>query len=118
MVIKAKALKCLLCGDIVYSRTNHDYRSCYCKNVSVDAGPSLIADGDYLGSLYSRIIIRQKLQSETIDYELDFSASEASDAVNTLYNDWNKSINKYGLHRDDSYSEEERIALKAKMELL
>lgn len=37
--IKIPALQCLVCGDIVYSRANHDCRFCSCSEVMVDAGP-------------------------------------------------------------------------------
>jgi len=30
-----KAIRCLMCKDIVYSRTAHDFRRCSCRNVSI-----------------------------------------------------------------------------------
>ena len=38
-IIKMAALKCLVCGDIIYSRANHDCHWCSCKSLMVDAGP-------------------------------------------------------------------------------
>lgn len=29
---------CLVCGDFIRSRNRHDYRTCSCKNISVDGG--------------------------------------------------------------------------------
>lgn len=32
------AAKCLLCGDIIESRSVHDFVTCNCGNISVDGG--------------------------------------------------------------------------------
>jgi hypothetical protein len=33
-------LKCLLCGDIIFSEYTHDFKSCSCDNCFVDGGYS------------------------------------------------------------------------------
>lgn len=30
--------KCLICGEIIESKTVHDYKTCSCGNLSVDGG--------------------------------------------------------------------------------
>ena len=30
--------QCLICGDIIESKTRHDYVTCSCGNISVDGG--------------------------------------------------------------------------------
>lgn len=37
-MIKRNAIRCLSCGDIIESKHVHDFKSCSCKNVSVDGG--------------------------------------------------------------------------------
>ena len=34
--------KCLICGDIIESKTVHDMKSCKCKALSVDGGLAYI----------------------------------------------------------------------------
>ena len=117
-MVKVRAFKCLLCGDVVYSRVAHDYRSCFCKNVSVDGGSLITVDGEQFGSFHSRILIRQKSQSEMVDCELNIEAQKSQHVERIFYNDWNKSIDNYGIIRDNKYNDDDRIAAKAKLELL
>lgn len=46
MAIKRNAVKCLLCGVIIESKSRHDLRWCNCGNVAVDGGL------DYLKRLF------------------------------------------------------------------
>lgn len=39
------AAKCLDCGDVVESKSRHDFRSCRCGNIFVDGGLSYIRRG-------------------------------------------------------------------------
>jgi len=42
-----KALYCKNCHNIIYSRTNHDYRACDCGKIAIDAcGERYIGDFD------------------------------------------------------------------------
>lgn len=36
--ITRNAMKCLRCGDVIESRTRHDFVTCSCGNISVDGG--------------------------------------------------------------------------------
>lgn len=36
--IKTNKIKCLFCGDIIESKSVHDFKSCSCGKVSVDGG--------------------------------------------------------------------------------
>ena len=36
--MKTNGAKCLLCGDEIYSRHRHDFKTCTCGNLSVDGG--------------------------------------------------------------------------------
>lgn len=70
--------ECQLCGDIVFSRTRHDYRSCSCGNTSVDGGLDYmrVAWQRVRPELFTLLIVQTKHQ---------------------LYDDWNTSADKLGL---------------------
>ena len=44
--IKVNKIRCKNCGDIIESKTVHDFKTCKCGNVSVDGGK------EYLNELY------------------------------------------------------------------
>jgi hypothetical protein len=76
-------IKCLKCGDIIYSRSHHDFHWCSCKSCAVDGG------FDYL-----------KITGNKEDWELkqiNILENKTDDEVKKLlFNDWNKRKNKYG----------------------
>lgn len=76
--MKISAIKCPSCGDIVYSRARHDFRSCSCSEISIDGGFN-----------YTKICYK-KVFPERLDLDLDLSFAE-------LFEDWNLGIDKYGL---------------------
>lgn len=46
MKIYSNKIKCIHCGDVIESKTVHDFKSCSCGRVSVDGGK------DYLRRCY------------------------------------------------------------------
>lgn len=42
---RPNAARCLDCGDLLYSRNRHDYKTCTCGNLSVDGGSAYIRRG-------------------------------------------------------------------------
>lgn len=76
--VKVSAIKCPSCGDLVYSRARHDFRSCSCSEVAIDGGFD-----------YTKICFRN-LFPERINLDLDLSYTE-------LFEDWSQAINQYGL---------------------
>lgn len=36
--LKTNKIKCLSCGDVIESKTVHDYKECSCGKVAVDGG--------------------------------------------------------------------------------
>lgn len=75
------ALKCNNCNKIIYSRARHDFNTCDCpqeKWVAIDGGR------EYTKICYGPNSSFQRL---TIDIDVD---------AKILYNDYNKSKNKYG----------------------
>lgn len=41
-IIIVNKIKCKVCGDIIESKTTHDFRTCKCGKVSVDGGKSYL----------------------------------------------------------------------------
>lgn len=41
-IIIVNKIKCKACGDIIESKTTHDFRTCKCGKVSVDGGKSYL----------------------------------------------------------------------------
>ena len=37
-VIKSNKAKCLICNDVIESKTVHDFKTCKCGNLHVDGG--------------------------------------------------------------------------------
>jgi len=78
--VKVTAIKCGVCSDTIYSRTQHDFRWCSCENVAIDGGL------DYTkicGSDYTMV-------------EVDIGPLTVID----LHKDWNKRIDKLGLIKE------------------
>lgn len=77
--IKINAIQCLECGDIIYSRTRHDYRRCSCGACAIDGG------FEYTRVVANKLkcVKRMKIKLETVHQE--------------LFDDWNEHINEFGL---------------------
>jgi len=79
--MKIFAIKCLGCGDTIYSRARHDWHQCSCGKTFVDGGFD-----------YMRVGWDEEVGYEHAELELDVTQEE-------LYEDWNKGIDKYGTIR-------------------
>jgi len=95
--MKVMAVKCLKCGDTIYSRAQHDFHYCSCKSVGIDGGRQ-----------YTRIIGDIK---DIQEKQINIKASQKE-----LYEDWNLKRDKYGLiiSGDDSVNIKPKKALKTK----
>jgi len=71
-------IKCLSCGDVVYSRARHDMRGCSCGDVAIDGGFD-----------YKKVSYRKSCP-ESIQLDVDVTKDE-------LYHDWNNNVNNFGL---------------------
>lgn len=74
--MEVNGVKCKECGDIVYSRARHDFRTCSCGKTFVDGG------FDYL---------RYGGEVEEVGKIPIYVTKEE------LFNDWSKGIDMYGL---------------------
>ena len=79
-----KAIKCKNCGDIIYSRSRHDFHWCSCKSCAIDGG------FDYLK------IVGQPNDWQSIEVTVLPLESE-NDVKKILFDDWNKGTDKYGV---------------------
>lgn len=77
--MKVMGVKCSACQEIIYSRAHHDYHFCSCGKTSVDGGR------DYLRYGWDP----STPPPERVDIEVDATEKE-------LYDDWNKSKDKFG----------------------
>ena len=65
------AIQCPRCGDTIYSRTRHDYRSCSCGSVSIDGGfDYMISSNSDTSGHYKIDNIKLNLVNEFIRYEV------------------------------------------------
>lgn len=77
--LKINALICSICEDVVYSRARHDMRLCSCGALAVDGGFDYMKVSGY--------------PDKMTEMELTLEGVTKKD----LYDDWNKSIDRYGL---------------------
>lgn len=77
---KVTAFKCPKCGETVFSRVRHDFRSCSCGTITIDGG------FDYTRVLYSPDIEPPK----PFPLEVEQTHDE-------LYADWNLRKDKFGV---------------------
>ena len=81
--MKVNAIKCKKCGDIIYSRSQHDFHWCSCESCAIDGG------FDYyriVGNVEDWEFAEIKILEDKSDNEVK----------KILYNDWNLNKNKYG----------------------
>lgn len=76
--MKINAVKCSICNDIIYSRAHHDWHRCTCGDIFVGGGREYLRIG--WGSR----------KPKTVEIEVNATDKE-------LYDDWNYSLNKYGV---------------------
>jgi hypothetical protein len=77
--MKLKAVHCLSCDDVVYSRAQHDFRRCSCGCVFVDGGFSYFKYG------------------ALPDMEFKVLEVEVNTPRDALYDDWNNMHDNYGI---------------------
>jgi len=75
------AITCPRCGDTIYSRTRHDYRSCSCNEVAIDGGFD-----------YVKITYDPNMPEPPGTFSLEVFATRRE-----LYLDWNTGADKYGI---------------------
>ncbi len=93
MFVSVGAIKCLVCGDVVYSRANHDFHRCICGLVFVDGGNWEDDNSDAICG-YHRIGGEQhKMERVNVILPGFTSLKEAKLA---LFNDWNKGEDHFG----------------------
>ena len=82
------AIKCLKCGDIIYSRSRHDFHWCSCESCAIDGG------FDYFK------IVGNHENWESLKINILENKSE-NEVKKILYDDWNERKNKYGVLKNN-----------------
>ena len=75
------AITCPLCEYTLFSRTRHDFRTCFCGKVSIDGGFD-----------YVRIGFDPEIEKPPEPFKKNINQTPME-----LYDDWNKGNNIYGL---------------------
>ena len=86
--MELSGIKCLKCGDIIYSRSRHDFRWCSCESCAVDGG------FDYLKIVGNK----ENWEFKRINVLENKTDNEAK---KILFEDWSKGKNKYGLLKNN-----------------
>jgi hypothetical protein len=76
------AIKCLECNTTVFSRAQHDYRSCTCGACAIDGGRE-----------YQRVMFDGQIPPQVFMLEVDATEQE-------LFDDWNYRTDKFGIIGD------------------
>tara|TARA_B100000029_G_C16836670_1_gene690105 strand:- start:2 stop:265 length:264 start_codon:yes stop_codon:yes gene_type:complete len=79
--MKVFALHCHECNTVIYSRARHDYHHCLCNNIAIDGG------FDYVKFSWTK----PNTFTEIPQFDIGDVSKE------TLYDDWNKQIDNYGI---------------------
>lgn len=83
------AITCRNCGDTVFSRAIHDFRTCSCfKNEFNNKGVAIDGGFDY-------IRLCGDIDAKLISIDIDVTKEE-------LYDDWNKRIDKFGIIKKET----------------
>jgi hypothetical protein len=87
--LRINAIKCLKCGDVIYSRSRHDFHWCSCESCAIDGG------FDYMKITGNR----EDWESVQIDV---FENKTDNEVKKILFDDWNKGKNKYGVLKNSN----------------
>lgn len=68
--IECNKIKCKKCGDIIESKTHHDFRWCSCKSVAVDGGLDYLRRIGNKEDIEELSFIRKYAKIDTIGYEI------------------------------------------------
>jgi len=115
MKFKVMAMKCLLCGDTIFSRARHDYVMCSCGQCSIDGGPTITEPTqvqlDQLDSI--NIVSQGCIKKDLVKYvSIELDSGEEHPKI-YLYNNYNSNgdVNRI---IDSSY---DLLIAKAKLQL-
>lgn len=87
-------IKCPSCNDIIYSRAQHDFNVCSCKETKIDGGHF---DPETKRWTFERVL-GNKICAEIkeVGDKIPTQLYEVDVTPNQLYDDWNTRGDKYG----------------------
>ena len=68
--IECNKIKCKKCGDIIESKTRHDFKRCTCKSVAVDGGHDYLRRIGNKEDIEDLSFIRKLVKIDTVGYEV------------------------------------------------
>jgi len=80
-MITVNAITCPFCKATIYSRANHDFRSCPCGKYSIDGGFE-----------YTRLLFPTDTKKMPECFQIEVNATKEE-----LYRDWNNRQDKFGI---------------------
>lgn len=110
--MKVGAVKCLYCGDVIFSRARHDFHSCTCGRTNIDGGSDYMKFGatpfsykeiKKRASRFRKFLHLISFKVIRLPHVLSFETMiiHISATKEGLFNDWNLRRDKYGLFNID-----------------
>jgi hypothetical protein len=76
-VIVKNCVKCNSCGDIIESKSGHDFRTCRCGDVSVDGGKQYLRRVFKSAECYIELSETYEEERDSYDWELKTNESSS-----------------------------------------
>jgi hypothetical protein len=111
--MKFHTYQCLLCGDHIYSRDQHDMHWCTCGNIAIDGGPKWVDGPEDQGYFRTTFVT-----THYIPAEIDIKTVNPNNYVEIFRTDWEFNENKYGIVHDPKWTKEMVEIAKLKLMLL
>jgi len=78
-LVKIKAVECQSCGDVIFSRTDEDFRECSCGSVNASGGQT-----------HFKAESVPNAEHKVVEVNLNLSMED-------LYDDWDQMTDNYGV---------------------
>lgn len=101
-MIHINAVLCKKCNYVVFSRSRHDLRYCYCKSIFIDGGFDYIRIGGDDKDIENIVLV----------------TSQKDITKHTLYNDWSTGLDYYGLLHKNNIKEMWNFTIKDEERIL
>lgn len=74
-------VRCNKCGDVIESKSRHDFVSCSCGAIGLDGGHD-----------YQRLVLARGVKGDDFTDMSEYDKTDMSDEARTLFNDVNRGI--------------------------
>jgi hypothetical protein len=67
MALTVPGLRCFSCGDVIFSRARHDYRSCSCGKIAIDGGFDYVkVSGDPENFVFVQLTLAEEITKDRL----------------------------------------------------